>query len=72
MSKPSPKPTGFEESPQAEFEGVPYSGNVSDWVRELEAAGGEGEPQGGDAGDTVEGGDAPGQGGEGGAAGEAG
>ncbi len=26
----------FEESPQAEFEGVPYSGNVSDWVRELE------------------------------------
>ena len=36
MSKPSAKPTGFEESPQAEFEGVPYSGNVSDWVRELE------------------------------------
>ncbi len=37
MSKPSPKLTGFEESPQAAFEGVPYSGNVSDWVRELEA-----------------------------------
>ena len=30
------KHTGFEESPQAEFEGAPYSGNVSDWVRELE------------------------------------
>jgi excinuclease ABC subunit B len=36
MAKPSPKPSGFGESPQAEFEGVPYSGNVSDWVRELE------------------------------------
>jgi excinuclease ABC subunit B len=36
MSKPSPKPAGFDESPQAEFEGVPYSGSVSDWVRDLE------------------------------------
>ena len=34
----SPKnPSGFEERPQAPFEGVPYSGSVSDWVRELEA-----------------------------------
>ncbi len=30
------KTTGFEESPQAEFEGAPYTGNVTDWVRELE------------------------------------
>ncbi len=36
MAKASSKPTGFEELPQAEFEGVPYSGNVTDWVRELE------------------------------------
>ncbi|MGL4490952.1 MAG: excinuclease ABC subunit UvrB, partial [Rhizobiaceae bacterium] len=36
MSSTPKKPSGFEESPQAEFEGVPYSGNVSDWVRELE------------------------------------
>ena len=27
---------GFEEAPQAAFEGVPYSGSVTDWVRELE------------------------------------
>ncbi len=36
MSNTPKKPSGFEESPQAEFEGVPYSGNVTDWVRELE------------------------------------
>jgi excinuclease ABC subunit B len=38
MSSTPKKPSGFEESPQAEFEGVPYAGNVSDWVRELEQA----------------------------------
>ncbi len=34
--KPS-KPTGFEEAPQADFEGAPISGSVADWVRQLEA-----------------------------------
>ncbi len=35
--KPS-EPTGFEEAPQADFEGVPISGgSVADWVRQLEA-----------------------------------
>ncbi|PTM95215.1 excinuclease ABC subunit UvrB [Mycoplana dimorpha] len=38
----SPKKTpssnrGFEEAPQSDFEGAPYSGSVADWVRELEA-----------------------------------
>lgn len=28
---------GFAEMPQAEFEGVPLSGSVSDWVKQLEA-----------------------------------
>lgn len=34
----SPKnaPTGFEEAPQAPFEGEPLSGSVSDWVKQLE------------------------------------
>ncbi len=36
MSNSSKKPTGFEESPQAAFDGVPYEGSVTDWVRELE------------------------------------
>ena len=36
MSNSPKKPSGFEESPQAEFEGAPLSGSVSDWVRELE------------------------------------
>ncbi|WP_250956589.1 excinuclease ABC subunit UvrB, partial [Rhizobium sp. CG5] len=31
------RPTGFEESPQASFEGAPLSGSVSDWVKQLEA-----------------------------------
>ena len=29
--------TGFEEAPQAAFEGAPLSGSVSDWVKQLEA-----------------------------------
>ena len=34
----SPKnaPSGFEEAPQAPFEGEPLSGSVSDWVKQLE------------------------------------
>ena len=33
----SPKhPPGFSEAPQAPFEGAPYEGSVSDWVRALE------------------------------------
>ena len=35
--KKSPAPTGFEEAPQAPFEGAPLSGSVSDWVKQLEA-----------------------------------
>jgi excinuclease ABC subunit B len=31
-------PDGFGEAPQSVFEGAPLSGNVSDWVRELERA----------------------------------
>ncbi|MBX3573617.1 MAG: excinuclease ABC subunit UvrB [Mesorhizobium sp.] len=31
-------PGGFGEAPQAAFEGAPLSGNVSEWVRELERA----------------------------------
>ncbi|QRY68845.1 excinuclease ABC subunit UvrB [Ensifer sp. PDNC004] len=34
--KPS-SPSGFEEAPQAPFSGAPLSGNVSDWVKQLEA-----------------------------------
>jgi len=34
--KPS-APSGFEEIPQAPLSGAPLSGNVSDWVRQLEA-----------------------------------
>ena len=34
--KPS-APTGFEEAPQASFEGAPLSGSVADWVKQLEA-----------------------------------
>jgi len=29
---------GFDEAPQSSLEGVPYSGSVSDWARELERA----------------------------------
>jgi excinuclease ABC subunit B len=36
MSNDSKKITGFEESPQAEFEGTPFEGSMSDWVRALE------------------------------------
>ncbi|MGV3551939.1 excinuclease ABC subunit UvrB [Rhizobium sp.] len=37
MSKsPKKSPDGFEEAPQAPFEGEPLSGSVSDWVRQLE------------------------------------
>ncbi|QRM55737.1 excinuclease ABC subunit UvrB [Sinorhizobium sp. BG8] len=35
--KPSPSSPGFEEAPQASFEGAPLSGSVSDWVKQLEA-----------------------------------
>ncbi|AYG59410.1 excinuclease ABC subunit UvrB [Rhizobium jaguaris] len=35
--KKSPAPTGFEEAPQAPFEGAPLSGSVTDWVKQLEA-----------------------------------
>ncbi len=31
------RPSGFEEAPQAAFEGAPLSGSVSDWVKQLEA-----------------------------------
>ncbi len=34
--KKSPAPTGFEEAPQAPFEGAPLSGSVADWVKQLE------------------------------------
>ncbi|NLS15686.1 excinuclease ABC subunit UvrB [Rhizobium sp. P40RR-XXII] len=30
-------PSGFEEAPQASFEGAPLSGSVADWVKQLEA-----------------------------------
>src|ERR1700710_1559471 len=30
-------PNGFEEAPQAPFEGAPLSGGVADWVKQLEA-----------------------------------
>ncbi|NKJ05915.1 excinuclease ABC subunit UvrB [Rhizobium sp. SG741] len=35
--KKSPAPSGFEEAPQASFEGAPLSGGVADWVKQLEA-----------------------------------
>jgi excinuclease ABC subunit B len=35
--KKSPSPDGFEEAPQAPFEGAPLSGSVSDWVKQLES-----------------------------------
>ncbi|WFU03701.1 excinuclease ABC subunit UvrB [Rhizobium sp. CB3171] len=35
--KNSSAPTGFEEAPQAPFEGAPLSGSVADWVKRLEA-----------------------------------
>ncbi|WP_370322502.1 excinuclease ABC subunit UvrB, partial [Oricola sp.] len=35
--KKTGKPSGFEEAPQAEFEGAPLSGSVEDWVKQLEA-----------------------------------
>jgi excinuclease ABC subunit B len=33
---PKKAPDGFEEAPQAAFEGEPLSGSVSDWVKQLE------------------------------------
>ncbi|PZM13037.1 excinuclease ABC subunit UvrB [Rhizobium tubonense] len=36
-TKKSPAPNGFEEAPQAPFEGAPLSGGVSDWVKQLES-----------------------------------
>ncbi|UVC11514.1 excinuclease ABC subunit UvrB [Rhizobium sp. TH2] len=33
---PKNAPAGFEEAPQAPFEGAPVSGSVSDWVKQLE------------------------------------
>ena len=33
---PLPNPGGFEEAPQASFEGSPLSSNVSDWANELQ------------------------------------
>ncbi|MBB5534871.1 excinuclease ABC subunit UvrB [Rhizobium giardinii] len=33
---PRPDPGGFEEAPQASFEGTPLSSNVSDWAEELQ------------------------------------
>ncbi|PST21874.1 excinuclease ABC subunit UvrB [Mesorhizobium plurifarium] len=35
--KKAPAPGGFEETPQAPLSGTPLSGNVSDWVRQLES-----------------------------------
>ncbi|WP_336056952.1 excinuclease ABC subunit UvrB [Nitratireductor sp. CH_MIT9313-5] len=36
MAKTSPKKnSGFEEAPQAEFEGAPLSGSISDWADEI-------------------------------------
>ncbi|MBB4187585.1 excinuclease ABC subunit B [Sinorhizobium terangae] len=35
--KKSSTPSGFEEAPQAPLSGTPLSGNVSDWVKQLEA-----------------------------------
>lgn len=35
--KKSPASSGFEEAPQAPFEGAPLSGGVADWVKQLEA-----------------------------------
>ncbi|WP_081158199.1 excinuclease ABC subunit UvrB [Ensifer aridi] len=35
--KKSSAPSGFEEAPQSPLSGTPLSGNVSDWVKQLEA-----------------------------------
>lgn len=35
--KKSSAPGGFEEAPQAPLSGTPLSGNVSDWVKQLES-----------------------------------
>jgi len=37
QEKKTGKPSGFEEAPQAEFEGAPLGGSVEDWVKQLEA-----------------------------------
>lgn len=36
-SKNSPRSSGFEEAPQAPFEGAPLEGGISDWIKQLEA-----------------------------------
>ncbi|MDH6267214.1 excinuclease ABC subunit B [Rhizobium sp. SG_E_25_P2] len=36
MAKTPKHPSGFEEAPQASFEGAPLSGSVTDWVKQLE------------------------------------
>lgn len=36
MAKAPKNPSGFEEAPQAPFEGAPLSGSVADWVKQLE------------------------------------
>ncbi|MBB1250887.1 excinuclease ABC subunit UvrB [Rhizobium sp. G21] len=36
MAKAPKNPSGFEEAPQASFEGAPLSGSVADWVKQLE------------------------------------
>ncbi|SOC85389.1 Excinuclease ABC subunit B [Ensifer adhaerens] len=35
--KNSPRSSGFEEAPQAPFEGAPLEGGISDWIKQLEA-----------------------------------
>jgi len=35
--KNSPRSSGFEEAPQAPFQGAPLEGGVSDWIKQLEA-----------------------------------
>lgn len=35
MTSDTKKPTGFEESPQAELTGTPMSGSISDWAEEV-------------------------------------
>ncbi|MEM1381866.1 MAG: excinuclease ABC subunit B, partial [Pseudomonadota bacterium] len=44
-SKKSDLPSGFEEAPQAPFEGAPLSGDISAWAEEI-AAESEANPQG--------------------------
>lgn len=36
MAKFPKNPSGFEEAPQASFDGAPLSGSVADWVKQLE------------------------------------